>query len=177
MRPRDFLPPETSALSVAIVERAHDDIGEGEDIGPNGKGTNRSEYCDRVNRRFGSPLGSYWCGNAAGGWWQDAGAAIPSTPGAVHNWYVWAKKTGRFRTKPQPGYAILYGTPAHCDHIAVVARLVPDPTAHDGHRVLEIGGNTSLGKYNRDGWTVAEKIEEAARVVGYVSPDPLDGRP
>jgi hypothetical protein len=72
---------------------------------------------------------------------------------------------------------VLYGVNGKAEHIAVIARLVPDPTAAGGFRVLEIGGNTSLGKYNRDGWTVAEKIVESGRVLGYVSPDPLDGKP
>jgi hypothetical protein len=176
MRPRDYLPADTPALNVAIVERAHDDIGSGEDIGPDGIGTNRSDYCDRVNARFGSPPGSYWCANAVGGWWMSAGACIPPVPGAADSWRVWGKQTGRWRTTPHPGYAVLYGARRYAEHVAVIARLVPDPTEPGGHRVLEIGGNSSLGRYDRDGWTVAEKAEDADRVLGYVSPDPLDGR-
>lgn len=174
MRPSDYLPPDTPALNVAIVEHAHDDIGEGEDIGPDGKGTNRSTYCDRVNSRFGSPLGSYWCANDVGGWWKDAGAEIPpANVGAADAWRVWALQTGRFSLMPKPGFAVLYGTSTHADHITIVARIVPDPTAQHGRRVLEIGGNTSLGVYNRDGWVVAEKIVDAAKLIGYVSPLPL----
>lgn len=175
MKPSDYLDPTVPALNVKIVEHAHDDIGEGEDI-KNGAGTNRSAYVDRINTRFGSPLGSYWCANDVGGWWTDAGAEIPPTDvGAAQSWLAWAKKTGRFRTTPYPGYAILYGTPSHADHITVVARIVPDATVTWG-RVLEIGGNTSLGIYNRDGWTVAEKILDRAHLVGFVAPDPKDGR-
>lgn len=177
MKPSDYLGADVPPLNVKIVECAHDDIGEGEDI-LNGQGTNRSEYVDHVNSRFGSPLGSYWCANDVGGWWEDAGADIPpDNVGSAETWHLWAKKTGRFRTAPYPGYAILYGTPAHVDHITIVARLVPDATVRWGVRVLEIGGNTSLGVYNRDGWTVAEKILDASHLVGFVSPNPLDGRP
>lgn len=177
MRPRDFLPPDTPTLNVAIVEKAHDDIGEGEDIGPSGKGTNRSAYVDGVNTLFGSPLGSYWCGNDVGKWWKDAGAEIPAVPGVANNWYVWAYHTGRFRSTAYPGYAALFGSPTHVEHIEIVARLVPDPTTTHGARVINIGGNTSLGGYTHDGWIVAEKICDASRLVGYVAPDPHDGRP
>jgi hypothetical protein len=177
MRPADYLPLDTPAVNLSIVEHAHDDIGEGENIGPDGKGTNQSEYCDRVNARFGSPKGSYWCGNSVGGWWVDGGAEIPHEPGVADNWRKWAHATGRYRTKPRPGYAALFGTAAHVEHIEAVAKVVPDPTATDGHRVIDIGGNTSLGKYNRDGWIVAEKICDAEHLVGFVSPDPNDGHP
>jgi hypothetical protein len=174
MRPSDYLPTDTPALNLAIVERAHDDIGEGEDIGADGRGTNRSTYVDHVNSRFGSPLGSYWCANDVGGWWEDAGADIPpENVGAADAWRRWALATGRFAHDPKPGYAVLYGTPTHADHITVVARIVPDPTAPHGRRVMDIGGNTSLGVYNRDGWVVAEKIVVAEHVIGYVSPVPL----
>lgn len=174
MKPADYLPLDTPAVNVAIVTHAHDDIGEGENIGPDGKGTNRSAYVDRVNARFGSPIGSYWCGNDVGGWWKDAGAEIPEVPGVADNWRVWAFRTSRFRSKARPGYAALFGTPTHCEHIEMVARLVPDPTAAHGARVITIGGNTSLGSYNRDGWIVAEKICDSIHLVGFVSPDPND---
>lgn len=177
MRPKDYLPSDVPTLNVTVVERMHDQIGEGEDIGSNGQGTNRSEFVDGVNRRFGSPLGSYWCANLVGGAWRDAGASIPPVPGNCEAWHTWALRTGRMRKEPYPGYATLYGTKGRAEHIAVVARVVTDPTADHGRRVLDIGGNTSLGKYARDGWTVAEKVEETARVIGYVAPDPLDGRP
>lgn len=172
MRPRDFLVgvPE---LQVRIVEHAHADIGEGEDIGPDGKGTNRSAYVDRVNARFGSPPGSYWCANAVSGWWKDAGADLPPIPGSCESWRTWAFRTSRFRSMPHPGYAVLYGE-QKASHIGVVARLVKDPTALLGRRVLVIEGNTSLGQYNRDGWVVAEKIMDATRLIGFVAPSPED---
>jgi hypothetical protein len=75
---------------------------------------------------------------------------------------------------PQPGYAVLYGEPGHAHHIGVVARLVPDLTAHWGRRVLVIEGNTSLGVYNRDGWIVAEKIMDPTHLIGFVAPFPTD---
>jgi hypothetical protein len=135
MRPSDYLPTDTPALNLAIVERAHDDIGEGEDIGADGRGTNRSTYVDHVNSRFGSPLGSYWCANDVGGWWEDAGADIPpENVGEADAWRRWALATGRFAHDPKPGYAVLYGTPTHADHITVVARIVPDPTAPHGRQ-------------------------------------------
>lgn len=173
MRPSDYLVgvPE---LHVKIVERAHDDIGSGEDIGPDGKGTNRSAFVDRVNQRFGSPLGSFWCANWVAGVWADAGAQLPPIPGLCESWRQWAFQTNRFRDTPRPGYAVLYGTSAKASHIGLVTRLVPDPTAHWSHRVLVIEGNTSLGAYNRDGWTVAAKILDADHLVGFVAPRPED---
>lgn len=177
MRPSDYLPPDTPALNIAIVEKAHDDIGEGEDIGKNGQGTNRSTYVDHTNSRFGSPLGSYWCANAVGSWWEDAGANIPPEDvGAADRWRRWAFETHRFRERPYAGYAVLYGDANHAHHIGVVARVVPDPTATHGQRVMTIEGNTSLGVYNRDGWVVAEKIMDPSHLIGFVAPDATDGR-
>ncbi len=172
MRPRDFLPPITPAMCVAIVEHAHDDVGSGEDIGPDGKGTNRSAFVDKVNQRFGSPLGSYWCANLVSGWWKDAGADLPPIPGQCESWRTWAFRTSRFRSAPQPGYAVLYGTLEHASHIGIVARLIPDPTALQRRRILVIEGNTSLGQYSRDGWIVAEKILDPTHLVGFVAPEP-----
>jgi hypothetical protein len=174
MRPRDYLVgvPE---MRVRIVECAHADIGEGEDLDASGHGTNRSAYCDRVNARFGSPLGSPWCANAGAGWWKDGGAPeLPPEPGSCESWRQWAFRTDRFRDTPQPGYAALYGTATHAEHWELVARLVRDLTAHWEQRVLVIGGNTSLGRYNRDGWVVAEKILDADRLIGFVAPLPTD---
>lgn len=172
MRPRDYLGTGVPELQIRIVEQAHDDIGEGEDIGPDGQGTNRSAYVDAVNRRFGSPLGSFWCANAVAGWWKDAGAVLPPNPGNCEAWRVWAFLRNQFREAPQPGYAVLYGEPGHAHHIGIVARLVPDPEAHWGRRVIVIEGNTSLGVYNRDGWIVAEKIMDPAHLIGFVAPTP-----
>lgn len=174
MRPRDFLPPDTPPLRVQIVENAHDDIGSGENIGPDGQGTNRSFYVDAVNRRFGSPLGSYWCANAVAGWFADAGAQLPPVPGSCESWHQWAFRTDRFRSHPQPGYAVLYGTAAHASHIGIVAKLEPDPTAPLGRRVVVIEGNTSLGAFTRDGWIVAEKTLSREDLVGFVAPLPTD---
>jgi hypothetical protein len=175
MTVRDFLPASTPELQVRIVEKATADLGSGEDLDGKGNGTNRSAYCDRINARFGSPLGSYWCANAAAGWWKDAGApALPPEPGSCESWRQWAFKTSRFRSSPRPGYAVLYGTAARANHITVVARVVKDPTALGGERVLDIGGNTSLGEYNRDGWIVAEKPVAREHLIGYVAPRPED---
>lgn len=174
MKPRDFLPLDTRELNVRIVEHAHDDIGMGEDIGPDGKGTNLSRYCDRVNQRFGSPLKSYWCANAAAGWWKDAGAQLPPTPGSCESWRKWAFETNRFRDTPYPGYAVLYGVHDHASHIGIVARLVPDPKALHGYRVVTIEGNSSLGSFTRDGWIVAERTVNLDALIGYVAPTPAE---
>lgn len=174
MRPRDFLSPATPPLHVNIVEAAHAEIGQGEDIGADGKGTNRSAYVDYVNQRFGSPLGSFWCANCVAGWWKDAGAQLPPIPGLCESWRQWAFRTNRFRDTPHPGYAVLYGDAKHASHIGIVARLVLDLTARHGRRVVVIEGNTSLGVYNRDGWIVAEKIMDADHLIGFVAPRPED---
>lgn len=170
MRPRDYLPPDLAPVRLAVVEAAHDDIGECEEP----PGSNRGRYPDLVNQEFGSPLGSYWCANAVGHWWKKAGAGRPPVVGSTKSWLAWAKITGRFRpSRPEPGDAVLYGAHGVPEHIGIVARVVDDPASPGGRRVVTIEGNTSLGAYDRNGWIIDQKPETAARVIGYVSPTPL----
>jgi hypothetical protein len=163
-----------SELHIRAVECAHADIGQGELLDDKGRGTNRSPYVDGVNRRFGSPLGSFWCGNAVGGWWQDAGAALPPVPGDCDSWLAWAFKTNRFRTKPHPGYAALYGTMKDASHIELVSRTMRDPTSAWSLRTQVIGGNCSLGAFTRDGWVVAQRSVNMERLIGFVAMLPGD---
>ena len=161
MNPRDFLPPWTPKLQVAIVCAAHDDIGEHEDP----PGSNRGTYVDAINQEFGSPLGSYWCANAVGHWWRKAGAQIPpDSVGSVARWVRFAQHTGMWTQEPQPGYAVVYGKNGAPDHITVVEQVV------DG-RAIEIGGNTTLTPgFDRNGWIVQQKDVDHARVLGYIRP-------
>jgi hypothetical protein len=109
---------------VRIVERAHDDIGEGEDLDASGQGTNRSAYCDRVNARFGSPLGSPWCANAGAGWWKDGGRRSCRRTGELRIVAPVGVPHGIASATPQPGYAVLYGDGARASIWELVARLV-----------------------------------------------------
>jgi hypothetical protein len=161
MRPRDFLPPATPELRIRIVERAHDDIGEGENIGPDGRG----HESERVRRSRESALRLATrlvlvreCRRRLVEGRRRA--LLPPNPGNCESW-----RSGRSRRivprQPQPGYAVLYGEPGHAHaHRHRRAARAGSHGAH-GRRVLVIEGNTSLGQYNRDGWVVAEKIMDA----------------
>lgn len=163
MMPRDFLPADTPELQIAIVEAAHNDIGEHEDP----PGSNRGAYVDAVNLEFGSPLGSYWCANAGGHWWKKAGATLPpDNVGSVARWMRFAQHAGLWVQAPAPGYAIIYGAPETGvpDHLTIVEQVV-------GARVLEIGGNTTLtAGFDRNGWIVQQKEANYKRILGYVRP-------
>lgn len=164
-----IFPANTSQLCQAIVRRAQLDIP----ILENPYGSNRSPEIDAMCRRWGVPLGSYWCALWAATVWQDAGAQVPpitdSTgqhPALCQTWYEWARNTGRFTHKPGMGYAPLYGTPAHAEHIgACVVSLVP--------LVMDFEGNTSITGYSRQGELTGLKVVDATRLIGFVSPEPL----
>lgn len=165
----DFLPDDLPALNRRIVEYAHADIGECEEP----PGSNRGRYPDTVNAEFGSPPGSYWCANAAAHQWKHAGAGLPPVPGSCESWHQWAKVANRLVDVPVPGAAVLYSADGkRADHIGIVERVVPDPEAPKGRRVMTIEGNTSLTAYDRNGWVMDQKAENTQRVLGYIHPEP-----
>lgn len=162
-----WLEPELEPLRVAIVGNALGDVGVCEDP----PGMNRGDQVDAFNRRFGSPMGSFWCANAAGTWWQLAGATVPPTEvGAVKRWIPWAKSRGAWKEpkdyRPIPGDAVIYGPALGIpNHMGVIVRSHPV--------ILSVEGNTSLGGHDRNGWYVALKRPDLARVLGYILPRPL----
>jgi hypothetical protein len=163
--------PAIPELHRRIVAFAHADIGEGEDP----PGSNRGRYPDLVNQEFGSPLGSYWCANSTAHNWRKAGAPeLPPIPGLCESWHQWARRTGRFTLEPAPGRAVLYSADGkRADHIGTIERVVRDPEAPKGRRVVTIEGNTSLAQYDRNGWIIDQKPENTPRVLGYIDPLPL----
>jgi hypothetical protein len=139
-------------------------------------GSNRSPEIDAMCDEFGVPRGSYWCGLWAARCWKKGGAQIPPIevtathnwhPAKAHSWYEWAKATGRFSHSPSFGAAPLYGTTAHVDHIgACVVALAP--------LLMDLEGNTSLTGFSREGWLTDLKVVNASRLVGFVSPEPIE---
>lgn len=159
------------ALNAAILRRAQRDIP----IVENPLYSNRSPEIDAMCRRWGVPLGSYWCALWAATVWADAGAEVPPIdrakgrhPAVCQSWYEWALETGRFGSRPALGCAVLYGEqgqpPAH--HMGVaVASVTP--------LLLDFEGNTSVESFGRNGEMTAVKLVNVERLIGYVYPVPI----
>ena len=145
------------------VQLAHDDILR---VREEPMGSNRSPIIDQYNSEFGSPLGSYWCGNALGHWWHAAGLEIPEVPGAVRNWIPWGKATRRWHNYPVVGAAVIYGHGTDASHCGIVYD-VQSPEV-----VFAVEGNTSLDGYSRNGELVTGKLVRLSLVIGYVHPFP-----
>lgn len=129
-------------------------------------GSNRSPLIDARNREFGSPLGSYWCGNEAGHCWKFGGLEIPKVPGNVDNWVRWAKKTGRWSLKPAIGAISIYGHGTDASHCGIVFDF-DSPEV-----VFDIQGNTTLQGYSRNGELMTGKLVDLKWLLGYVHPFP-----
>lgn len=166
-----ILPPNLPALNAAIVRRAQADVP----ILENPVGSNRSPEIDAMCKRWGVPLGSYWCALWAASVWADAGAQTPPIidakgwhPAKAETWYEWAFATHRFNHLPIPGAAVLYGdgghAPAH--HIgACVASVAP--------LLMDFEGNTSLAGFGANGELATLKAVNTDRLIGYVWPEPV----
>jgi hypothetical protein len=108
-------------------------------------------------------VGQPWCAAAVSAWWRESGAAIPPGESAsCDRWREWAQATGRWRSDPIIGAAVVYGTPGDASHIGVVVRTTP--------LLLSVEGNTSLMGYSRNGLAVDLKQVSLERVLGYVHP-------
>jgi hypothetical protein len=104
---------------------------------------------------------SAWCASAVTTWWKEAGLLPDGWKGSasVVAWTNWAKKTGRWSSKPMPGAAIIYdfegGRTAGGDHIGLCV-------AVEGGKVASIDGN------------YADKVSayqpNLATVLGYILP-------
>lgn len=134
--------------------------------------SNRSPEIDAMCRRFGVPLGSYWCALLAADIWTDAGACIPPVdeskgwhPAKAETWRQWALREGLFSATPVHGAAVLYGKSGHepAEHIgAAVASITPV--------LMDFEGNTSGGGFSRNGELATLKVVDTARLIGYVLP-------
>lgn len=161
----------------AAVRFAHADIGEFEDDG------NRGSFPDRVNREFGSPLGSAYCANAWGWWWKQAHLPLPPRDvGSCDVVFRWAMQTGRFvdpkKGTPKPGYGVLYGARGPKGKFVLKDDKLPDAVHIGILATTERGGwaieaNTTLAGFSRDGIAVLFKPVTKDRLLGYVAPLPL----
>ncbi len=135
--------------------------------------SNRSPEIDAMCKRWGVPLGSYWCALLAADCWKDAGAEVPPTKGSSHpakaeSWHQWALETGRFSPTPAQGFAVLYGKGGHgpAEHIGVAVASVRPV-------LMDFEGNTSGAGFDRNGELATLKMVDTDRLIGYVSPNVL----
>lgn len=153
-------------LAVALIRRVQQDLP----IEENPLGSNRSPEIDALCKRFGVPLGSYWCALWTAACWQDAGLEIPPIdekkgwhPAKCETWRQWALATSRFSSIPQQGAAVLYGPNGHepADHIGACVMTVT-PLLRDAE------GNTTDSGFSREGELTAIKPVNMERLIGYV---------
>lgn len=137
-------------------------------------GSNRGPEIDEWAKEFGSPLGSYWCALSVGKARKAGGLWIPTRDvGSCDEWYLQAERAGKIIAKPVHGAAVLYTNgkvmgPGRyagrkdANHIGLVNRVSPV--------LLNIEGNTTLGKYDRNGFIQTMKQVAIERVLCYVAP-------
>lgn len=154
-----WLDASVGELAQRVVRRALLDVGMLE-MPP---GSNRSPRIDMYVAAVGSPLGSRWCAAAVAAWWRDAGSQSPAhDAGSCDAWHAWALANALWRTAPEPGYAVLFGSGTKAVHIGVVVRVSP--------LVLSVEGNTSPGGFDANGVAVALKQVNQHTVLGYIAP-------
>lgn len=170
MIPGDLL-GETS-LVLNIIQASTDLIGVCEDP----PGSNRGEDLDAWCRKYGSPLGSYWCALLQAEISDRSHSWRPTKDVAsCDEWFLQGERAGLVIQTPRPGAVVLYtngqklGSGRYAGrldavHIGRVLRATPVPMA--------IEGNTTLGKYDRNGFVSTLKQIEAARVLCYLAPAP-----
>lgn len=140
-------------------------------------GSNRGPDLDEWAKEFGAPLGSYWCALSVGHARKKFGLWIPPRREFVAScdeWYLAAERALCLTMTPAPGCAVLYTNGAtlmtpdrykgrkDAVHIGTILRVTPVMMAHEG--------NTTLGKYDRNGFTQALKEVDRARVLAYILP-------
>lgn len=140
-------------------------------------GSNRGPDIDAWAREFGSPLGSYWCALAVGHCRKAHGLWIPTRDvGSCDEWYLQAENAGLLVQSPVVGAAVLYGNGERIAfgrykrrfdavHIGTVVRTHP--------QLQSLEGNTTLGKYDRNGTVLTLKAVETPKVLGYILPRKL----
>jgi hypothetical protein len=138
-------------------------------------GSNRGPEIDAWAKEFGSPLASFWCALSVGKARQTGGLWIPlHDVGSCDEWYLEAEQQGLLVKEPCHGAAVLYTNGKRLTagryagrldivHIGTVLRMRPV--------LMSIEGNTTLGKYDRNGYTQTLKEVDKARVAAYVLPE------
>lgn len=137
-------------------------------------GSNRGPEIDAWAKEFGSPLGSFWCALSVAKARKAGGLWIPTHDvGSCDEWYLQAEQAGKLLKEPCHGAAILYtngktlGTGRYAGrkdivHIGLAMRTRPV--------LFSVEGNTTLGKYDRNGYVQTMKEVDRARVQAYVAP-------
>ncbi|MBA3890985.1 MAG: hypothetical protein H0X64_10685 [Gemmatimonadaceae bacterium] len=137
-------------------------------------GSNRAPDIDAWCREFGSPLGSYWCALYVGHVRKTHGLWVPSRDvGNCDEWVLQARERGLASSTPVPGAAAVftnwsrhtsgrYKGQHDAVHISLVLRVTP--------RLEDLGGNTTLTGFSRNGDTVAKKGIDRNRILCWVLP-------
>lgn len=137
-------------------------------------GSNRGPEIDAWCTEFGSPLGSFWCAIAVGKARKAGGLWIPNCDvGACNEWVYQGQRAGLMTAAPEPGAAVVYTNGKHLTegryvgqfeavHIGLV--LCVEPV------MLSIEGNTTLGRFDKNGFVQALKEVEHDRVLCYIKP-------
>jgi len=137
-------------------------------------GSNRGPEIDAWTRELGSPVGSFWCAIAVAKARKEGGLWIPAhDAGACNEWLYEARLLRLTSDTPVPGAAVLYTNrvpvasgpyAGQLDvvHIGLVLRVTPV--------LMSIEGNTTLGKYDRNGYVQTLKEVDRSRVMCYVLP-------
>ena len=138
-------------------------------------GSNRGPEIDAWASEFGSPPGSFWCALAVAKAQKEGGLWVPKhDAGACNEWLYEAKPLGLVSDTPVPGAAVLYTNHTRiindryagqrdAVHIGLVLRVTPV--------LMSIEGNTTLGKYDRNGYVQALKEVDRSRVLCYIQPE------
>lgn len=169
MIPAELLRTE-SVLVIDILQASTDLIA----VRESPKGSNRGEDIDRWAKKFGSPLGSFWCALMQGEIADRSKSWRPTmNVGSCDEWYLQAERAGLLIKEPRPGAIVLYTNgmrltegryKGRLDALHIGRIIQPDPEA------LSIEGNTTLGKYDRNGFVCALKHVDKSRVLTYIAP-------
>jgi hypothetical protein len=169
-----MIPASLEALVTAKQKAALDfaltNIGVCEDP----PGSNRGPEIDEWTTEFGSPLGSYWCAISVGKARKMGGLWIPDRDVAsCDEWVYQAFRDALVISEPVPAAAVVYTNgkrlltgryAGQLDAVHIGTVLRAKPVAQS------IEGNTTLGKYDRNGYTQALKEIDHVRVLCYIAP-------
>jgi hypothetical protein len=140
-------------------------------------GSNRGPDIDAWADEFQVDRGSYWCGLMVGHCRKYTGVWIPTRHqydvASCDEWYLQGEQAGLFSKTPVVGAAILYTTWKRIQggrfdgrwdihHTGTVLRTTP--------ALHSLEGNTTLGKYDRNGIVLALKEINVPAVLGYILP-------
>jgi hypothetical protein len=169
-----MIPPSLAAGLSDNVRRTLDFALENIGVCEDPVGSNRGPEIDDWARELGSPVGSFWCALAVAKARKEGGLWLPShDAGACNEWFFGARMLGFTTDTPVPGAAVLYTNRTRVPsgpykgqmdvvHIGLVLRVTPV--------LMSIEGNTTLGKYDRNGYVQALKEVDRSRVLCYILP-------